>query len=44
MLRIAAEKRPVRVRRIGIDGKPFSGRTQENNYEEKVPIEGLYYE
>ena len=44
MLRIAAEKRKVRARRIGIDGKPFSGKSQENNYEEKVPIEGRYYE
>ena len=44
MLRIAAEKRPVRVRRISIDGKPFVGKSSENNYEEKVPIEGLYYE
>ena len=44
MLRIAAEKRKVKARRIGIDGKPFVGRSKENNYEEKVPIEGLYYE
>ena len=44
MLRISAEKRKVPARRIGIDGKPFKGRTQENNYQEKVPIEGLYYE
>ena len=44
MLRIAAEKRKVRARRIGIDGKPFIGKSQENNYEEKVPIEGLFYE
>ena len=44
MLRIAAEKRPVRVRRIGIDGKPFVGKSSENNYEKKVPIEGLFYE
>ncbi|WP_019507453.1 cupin domain-containing protein [Pleurocapsa sp. PCC 7319] len=44
MLRISAEKRKVRARRIGIDGKPFVGRSHENNYEEKVPIEGLFYE
>ncbi|MDJ0687561.1 MAG: cupin domain-containing protein [Xenococcaceae cyanobacterium MO_188.B32] len=44
MLRISAEKRKVPARRIGIDGKPFSGKTEENNYQEKVPIEGLYYE
>ncbi len=44
MLRISAEKRKVKARRIGIDGKPFVGKTQENNYEEKVPIEGLFYE
>ena len=44
MLRISAEKRKVSARRIGIDGKPFPGRTKENNYQEKVAIEGLYYE
>ena len=44
MLRISAEKRKVPARRIGIDGKPFPGKTKENNYQEKVPIEGLYYE
>ena len=44
MLRISAEKRKVPARRIGIDGKPFKGKTQENNYQEQVPIEGLYYE
>ena len=44
MLRVSAEKRKVPARRIGIDGKPFRGKSQENNYEEKVPIEGLYYE
>ena len=44
MLRISAEKRKVPARRIGIDGKPFRGKSQANNYEEKVPIEGLYYE
>ena len=44
MLRISAEKRKGGPRRIGIDGKPFIGKTEENNYQEKVPIEGLYYE
>ena len=44
MLRISAEKRKGGPRRIGIDGKPFKGKSQENNYQEKVPIEGLYYE
>ena len=44
MLRIEAQKRKVLARRIGLDGKPFVGQSEENNYEEKVPIEGLYYE
>jgi len=44
MLRIEAQKRRVLERRIGLDGKPFSGKTAENNYEEKVAIEGSYYE
>ncbi|MCG8363141.1 MAG: cupin domain-containing protein [Pseudanabaenales cyanobacterium] len=44
MLRVSAKKRKVSAPRIGIDGKPFRGKSKENNYEEKVPIEGLYYE
>ncbi len=44
MLRISAEKRKVSARRLGIDGKPFRGKSQENKYQEKVPIKGLYYE
>lgn len=44
MLRIAAEKRKGGPRRIGIDGKPFRGKSTENNHQEKVPIEGMYYE
>ena len=44
MLRISAEKRKGGPRRIGIDGKPFKGQSKENNYQERVPIEGLYYE
>ncbi len=27
-----------------IDGKPFAGKSKENNYEEKVVMEGVYYE
>ena len=44
MLRISAEKGTKGPRRIGIDGKPLYGKSKENNYQEKVPIEGLYYE
>jgi len=44
MLRIEARKRTVLERRIGLDGKAFAGQTKKNNYEEKVAIEGMYYE
>ncbi|MGK7947334.1 MAG: cupin domain-containing protein [Xenococcaceae cyanobacterium] len=44
MLRISAEKGTKGPRRIGIDGQPLYGRSKENNYQEKVPVEGLFYE
>ena len=44
MMRISARKRLVLANRIGLDGKPFMGQTEKNNYEKPVPIEGVYYE
>ena len=44
LLRVGADKEPVKIPRIDPEGKPLPGDSLENKHIAPVPIEGRYYE